>query len=308
MKPLNSEMNFILKLVAIFLILGILVGLGFYISLPTEKEIRGCIVTKMYEVNLCPGSKDYVPLKSISRFMQRAVVLTEDGQFFTHDGFDWEAIEKNAKLNMKKGGYKRGGSTITQQLAKNMFLSKEKTLWRKGVEALITYRLEKYLTKKEILERYLNVVEFGKDVYGIKEASSYYFKKHPSELGIVESAFLAMVLPSPVKYSSSYFKKELTPFAKKRIQRIVTDMWRSGLISEGDYQMALGEMNYFFGSPPPPLVEGEGEDWDPETIPDDLDERQQEALRKLEDPENLINELPLEPADSPTTEEESSEQ
>ncbi|MBC7372310.1 MAG: monofunctional biosynthetic peptidoglycan transglycosylase [Bdellovibrionaceae bacterium] len=217
-----------------------------YMQIPSEKQIKGCMVTTMYQVNLCPGSKDYVPLKQISKYVQQAIVLTEDSSFFDHDGFDWKSIEENAKKNLEKGVYAKGGSTISQQLAKNLFLYKDKTLIRKGLEALITQKIEKTLSKKEILERYLNVVEFGNEVYGVKQAAIFYFKKSPASLTIVESAFLAMVLPNPKKYSQSYFKKELTPFAHKRLKKIVGDMHQYGRINDEEFDLASNQIAGFF--------------------------------------------------------------
>lgn len=231
------------------------VALWVFLQIPSEKELKGCIVTKMYEVNLCPGSKDYVPLRQISPYLQRAIVASEDGSFWTHNGFDWEALEKSARENWEKGVYKRGGSTITQQLAKNMFLTKNKTLARKGIEALITVKIEKTLSKKEILERYLNVVEFGKGIYGVKAAARFYFKKSPAELDLVESAFLAMVLPNPVKYSRSHSQKSLTPFAHRRIRKIISDMARNGRVSADEADAALAKATWMFGEPPPPAPE-----------------------------------------------------
>ncbi len=216
-----------------------------FLQIPSDKEIKGCMVTKMAGVNLCPGSKNYVPLSKISPFLQRAVVMSEDASFWNHNGFDWAELEKSAQLNWQKGSYLRGGSTITQQLAKNLFLSKDKTLTRKGVEALITVRLEEVLTKKEILERYLNVVEFGKDIYGIKAAAQTYFGKSPADLDAVESAFIAMLLPNPAKYSSSHQKKNLTSFGRKRVQRILGDMVRTGKMSQEEYQAAIERMDLF---------------------------------------------------------------
>lgn len=244
-------LKFLGALFLVILVIGASAAGYIYWKIPSEKEIKGCIVTTMYEVHLCPGSKDYVPLKSISPYLQKAVILTEDSGFFQHDGFDWKAIEENAKKNLEKGEYARGGSTISQQLAKNMFLYKDKTLIRKGLEALITRKIEKTLTKKEILERYLNVVEFGKNIYGVKKAASFYFKKSPSQLDVVESAFLAMVLPNPTKYSQSYFRKELTPFATKRLKRIVRDMLRYGRINQAEYDVASNQIPYFFSPAPP---------------------------------------------------------
>lgn len=226
---------------------------GLWAWFPTSDEIKGCMITSMYHVELCPTSKDYIPLAQISSYLQKTIILTEDSNFYNHKGFDWNAIEKNAREGWETGVFKRGGSTITQQLAKNMFLSKDRTIIRKVLEAIITDRIEHTLSKKEILERYLNVVEFGKGVYGIKSAAKYYFRKNPSELSIVESAFLAMVLPNPIKYSSSYYRKELTPFARKRLSRIVEDMYRYHRISEEEYNTAIYQVSYFFQ--PEPLLE-----------------------------------------------------
>lgn len=226
---------------------------GLWAWIPTSVKIKGCMVTSMYQVELCPTSKNYVPLSKISPYLQKTIVLTEDSNFYNHKGFDWNAIEKNAREGWETGVFKRGGSTITQQLAKNMFLSKDRTIIRKVLEAVITDRIEHTLSKKDILERYLNVVEFGKGVYGIKSAARFYFRKHPAELTIVESAFLAMVLPNPIKYSSSYYRKELTPFARKRLSRIVEDMYRYHRISEDEYNTAIYQVSYFFQ--PEPLLE-----------------------------------------------------
>lgn len=259
---------------AIFFLLGIGTVIGVALStlrawLPTEEEIRGCMVTTMYHVDLCPTSKNYVSLAKISPYLQKTIVLTEDSDFFNHKGFDWTAIEKNAREGWETGVFKRGGSTITQQLAKNLFLSKDRTFIRKGLEAIITDRIESTLSKKEILERYLNVVEFGKNIYGVKAAAKYYFHKTPLELSIVESAFLAMVLPNPINYSKSYYKKELTPFARKRLSNIVEDLYRYNRISQEEYDVAINQVSYFF---------------QPEPLADDLDLSIDEATTSI-DPE-----------------------
>ena len=116
---------------------------------------------------------------------------------------------------------------------------------RKGVEALITMKIEKTLTKKEILEKYLNIVQFGKGIYGIKKAAWFYFKKSPANLDVVESAFLAMVLPSPEKYSQSYYRKDLTRFARRRITTIVENMYQYKMIQEEAYVTALARIDSF---------------------------------------------------------------
>lgn len=213
--------------------------------IPTRKDLTSCFTTKMYEVKLCPGSSSYTPLSQISRYMQKTVILTEDSRFYEHKGFDWASIEKSAKENLAKGKIKRGGSTITQQLAKNLYLSKDKSMVRKLAEAFITLQIEKHLTKKEILEKYLNVIEFGKDIYGIKAAARYYFDKTPAQLDVIESAFLAMLLPNPVKYSKSFKHKQLTPFAYKRVRTIIENMFQYHRIDEIEYQTAMNRLQSF---------------------------------------------------------------
>lgn len=270
--------------VAITVIMLSAVGL-LWSRLPSEKEIKGCIVTTMYQVNLCPGSKDYTPLKQISPFLQKTIVLTEDSNFFNHHGFEWDVIEKNFREGWETGVYKRGGSTISQQLAKNMFLNKDRTFLRKGLEAIITDRIEKTLSKKEILERYLNVVEFGKDIYGVKKAASFYFKKSPAELDVVESAFLAMVLPNPVKYSRSYFKKELTPFARKRLSTIVENLYRYQRISQADYETAMVKIQNFLGPELPPEELDQAID---QMTLEDLEKAEQEQQKEESSEEDSI--------------------
>lgn len=220
-----------------------------YFLIPDRKDLTSCFTTKMYNVYLCPQSKNYVPINQISKTMQKAVVLTEDSLFFEHKGFDWESIEKSAKENLEGGSYKRGGSTITQQLAKNLYLTKDKTIVRKVIEAFITFQIEKHLTKREILEKYLNVIEFGKDIYGVKAAAWHYFKKLPSQLDTVESAFLAMLLPNPQKYSRSFYTKKLSSFAFRRIKRIVNDLYQFNRITEDQYVAAKEKLRNFYTTP-----------------------------------------------------------
>jgi len=227
----------------IFAALGVMYLVSF---IPSDKQIKSCMTTTMFEVYLCPGSKDYVPLSQISQNVQKALILAEDANFYNHNGFDWEAIQASAEHNMAAGKYLRGGSTLTQQLAKNMFLSRDKTLIRKALEAVITYRLETVLSKKEILERYLNVVQFGKDLFGIRKAAQFYFRKHPADLDAAESAFLVMLLPNPEKYSRSFSKKSLTPFANKRVNKIVNDMYRYHRISIDEYFRAQEKISQLF--------------------------------------------------------------
>jgi monofunctional biosynthetic peptidoglycan transglycosylase len=236
------------SLFKIWLGLVIVFGLGFWVWFPSAKQIKGCITTSMFDVELCSKSKNYVPLNQISKNVQNAIILTEDSSFYQHNGFDEEGIKHCFQKLKEKMRIVCGGSTITQQLAKNMFLSKNKNFLRKGVEALITFKLEDTLSKREILEKYLNVVQFGKNIFGIKKAAQFYFKKHPSQLNATEAAFLAMVLPNPEKYSQSFFRKDLTKFARKRVTRIIKNMYKFGRLDAGSYESAISSVDYFLNS------------------------------------------------------------
>jgi monofunctional biosynthetic peptidoglycan transglycosylase len=142
----------------------------------------------------------WVPLADIAPVLQHAVIVSEDASFYYHEGFDWEGIKEAALRDLAEGKLERGGSTLTQQLAKNLYLSSHKTFMRKANEALITYALERHLTKKRILELYLNVVEWGNGVYGAEAAARHHFGKHAADLTPEEAALLAAMLPSPRTY------------------------------------------------------------------------------------------------------------
>jgi monofunctional glycosyltransferase len=178
-------------------------------------------------------------LGSVSKLAVAAIVLSEDWAFYQHNGFDWEQIQNSVETNLKKGKFARGGSTITQQVAKNVFLSNEKTIWRKVQEAVLAVRLERNLGKARILEIYLNIAEFGEGLYGIGPAARYYFKKSPAQLTAKEGAFLAMLLPSPKKYSVSYRKRVLTPYAASTVRSILGKLQATHRLSPEQYQAAV---------------------------------------------------------------------
>jgi monofunctional biosynthetic peptidoglycan transglycosylase len=142
----------------------------------------------------------WMPLSKISTHLQRAVIVAEDASFFQHEGFDWEGIKYAAVKDLEAGTLKKGGSTITQQLAKNLYLSTDKTILRKAKEALITRKLEHQLTKKRILELYLNVAEWGRGVYGAEAAARHHFGKSALDVTPDEAALLAAILPAPTHY------------------------------------------------------------------------------------------------------------
>jgi monofunctional biosynthetic peptidoglycan transglycosylase len=143
----------------------------------------------------------WVPLSSISPYLIKAVLIAEDDKFWRHEGFDYEAIRKAIERDLKAKRLKFGGSTLSQQLARNLYLSPEKSLLRKMSEALITWRIEKVLPKRRILELYLNVVEWGEGIFGIEAASRHYYGKPSSELTPFEATRLAAILPSPKRYN-----------------------------------------------------------------------------------------------------------
>ncbi len=142
----------------------------------------------------------WVPYSKISPYLIKAVLIAEDDKFWNHEGFDYEAIQKAIEKDLKAKKFKFGGSTITQQLARTLFLSPEKTLIRKFSEAIITWRMEKILSKRRILELYLNVAEWGEGIFGAEAASRHYFGKPSSELNAEEAARLAAILPNPRRY------------------------------------------------------------------------------------------------------------
>lgn len=228
-------------------IIGLLIVAASWILIttPDAREMKGCMITKMYDVSLCPKDSSYVRLDQISTVMQQAVIVSEDSSFFSHQGFDWFEMKNSLDKNLASRTFARGGSTITQQLAKNVFLSKDKTIARKLREALLTYQIEKNFTKREILEKYLNVVEFGPNIYGIKAASQYYFHKAPSELHMLDAAFLAFLLPNPKDYSVSYNKKSLTKFARQRILQIIHRLAAFKKIPESSYLQAKAVVDTF---------------------------------------------------------------
>lgn len=158
-----------------------------------------------------PARIDYrwVPMQKISPYLKRALIVSEDATFYGHEGFDWDGLKYAAQANLQKGKVVAGGSTISQQLAKNLFLSEQRTPWRKAQEAIITVMLEKTLSKKRILELYLNIIEWGDGVFGAEAASRHYFGKSANRLTPWEAARLAAMVPAPRYYDKHRGTKKL---------------------------------------------------------------------------------------------------
>lgn len=162
----------------------------------------------------------WVPYERISPNLKRAVIAAEDGKFLHHEGFDFEAIQRAYEKNLEKGKLVAGGSTISQQLAKNLFLSGEKTPWRKLQEAVITFMLENVMSKRRILEIYLNVIEWGDGVFGAEAAMRHYYGTSASSITVEQAARLAAVIPNPRFYD----RNRTTPWLTKKTAIILSRM------------------------------------------------------------------------------------
>jgi len=162
----------------------------------------------------------WVDYPQISMHLKRAVIASEDAKFLDHEGFDWEGIQKAYEKNLKKGKIVAGGSTISQQLAKNLFLTTKRTPWRKAEEVVITLMLENILSKRRILEIYLNVIEWGDGVFGAEAAAKHYFKTSAKNLSRGQAAKLAAMIPNPRFYD----KHKSTRYLNRRIATIQARM------------------------------------------------------------------------------------
>jgi len=193
---------------------------------PTSTSFMRHQMTQLQEKNPNATMKQvWVPYAKISNNLKRAIIASEDANFTEHEGVDWDALQKAYEKNNRKGKVVAGGSTITQQLAKNLFLSGERSYWRKGQEFIITYMLEFWMEKDRIFEIYLNVVEWGSGVYGAEAASQHYYGISASALNAGQAAHLAVMLPAPEKYD----KVKDTPYLEKRTALILRRMGAADL-------------------------------------------------------------------------------
>ncbi len=165
----------------------------------------------------------WMPLSNIPQHVRQAVIVGEDGAFFSHHGVDWHEVWESTQTNLKKGGFARGGSTITQQVAKNLYLSTAKTPMRKFREMLMAFWMEAKLDKPRILEVYLNIIEWGPGIFGIEAAAQQYFHKTTKQLSREEGVRLAAVIPRPLHYrpheNSQYVLKKKAILLKRLAAR-----------------------------------------------------------------------------------------
>jgi len=178
----------------------------------------------------------WVPLSQISPYVIKAVIIAEDDKFWSHEGFDFDAMQKALEKDLKEKKFKVGGSTISQQLAKNLYLSPSKNPIRKIMEAVLTWRLERNLSKKRIIEIYLNVAEWGDGLFGVEAAAQHYYGKPASDLSAMESARLAAVLPNPRRYDPTGSGR----YVAYRSELIYQIMVRRGIVIE-EYDDVINE-------------------------------------------------------------------
>jgi len=200
-----------------------------------------------------PGTDRWSPLSQISPYIVDTVLTTEDGKFRGHAGVTIPEIRRAIELNLKKRSLRYGASTITMQLAKNLFLSRDRTVARKLQELFFTWYLETLFSKDEILELYLNIVEFGPSIYGIREASHHYFGREPRELNLVESVYLVKLLPSPVVRHGSYTRGEVSERKLASLHGVMRTMRARGRITEAELKQGLEQELVFYhaGDPLP---------------------------------------------------------
>lgn len=203
---------------------------------PAAAEVfdrTGQLVTSYHDRSL----RFWVRVDDIPELVVWSVVIAEDDTFFAHQGVNYRATWDALVHDMKKGRFARGGSTITQQMIKNVLLSREKTIGRKVREYFLARKAEELLTKRKILEIYLNEVEWGEKLYGIEAASRYYFDKHVSELTLAEASLLAGMLPNP-RYFNPYKRMDK---AKERQERVLSNMLQAKIITEDLYRSAVSD-------------------------------------------------------------------
>ncbi|OPZ67845.1 MAG: Penicillin-binding protein 4 precursor [bacterium ADurb.Bin478] len=183
---------------------------------------------------------NWAPMSSISPLLIQAVLIAEDDKFFQHDGFDWEGIKVALEKDLDRKHFSAGGSTITQQLAKNLYLSPSKNPLRKLREAVLAVQIEKMCSKRRILELYLNVIEWGPGLYGIGPASRHYFHKAPGALEAGEAIRLASVLPNPLRYSPV---RDTNQRMNRQRLRLAEAMFKRRLVDEAAYQRLTAEFS-----------------------------------------------------------------
>ncbi|MDX1707217.1 MAG: monofunctional biosynthetic peptidoglycan transglycosylase [Desulfobacterales bacterium] len=232
------------KIIGIAILLVVVLG-GFYffLGLPDVSELKiknprstALMVQRYREAKKVDATfrirQKWIELKEIPKLLQETVRVTEDASFYQHKGIDFSELKEAIKKNWQKGEYVRGASTITQQLAKNLYLSTDKSIIRKIKELLITLRLEKDLSKDRIFELYLNVIEWGPGIFGVEMASEHYFNKAVGQLSLEEIVRLVAVIPRPLDTNPT----ENSDWLKWKARWILDALRRYAYIDQNQYQ------------------------------------------------------------------------
>lgn len=259
----------IIILTSIFL--GLILGGAWYLvqqRIPNVRlltthypHVRYFAKEKRFEIELLRNRPaQWVGIKEVSRAALGAIIVSEDWAFFQHSGYDPNQLQIVIQETLEKGKFGRGASTITQQVVKNVFLNNERSIIRKLFELVLAIELDREVSKSRILETYINIAEMGPGIFGIGPAARYYFSKPASALTAKEGAFLAMLLPSPVRYSQSFRERRLTRFARRTVDTILGKMVQAGYVS-AEERALLATKPLAFETVPDPVP---GEELSPE--------------------------------------------
>jgi monofunctional glycosyltransferase len=208
-----------------------------YFSLPGLQipllEFHSTRITSLMEQRAIENSLHFYPRQSfvniedVAPNLLKGIISMEDGNFFNHNGVDWKELKTSLKLNTRRKKSVRGGSTITMQLSKNLYFTTDKSVIRKAKELLVTFRMEKEISKRAILEQYVNIIEWGDGIFGIHSAADEYFQKDPSELNTNQSSRLAAVIPSPLKHApnvNSNYVLRRSAIIRGRLNDVILDI------------------------------------------------------------------------------------
>ena len=253
-KPIEWFRKFRCFIGTIVVAISIVIAIGFGVFIYTLPNINETsftelkVLTKEKVVSRLQEKKNYfkwTKISDVNRDYLYTIVMAEDSNFFKHSGINYDALVDAMAKNYKSETYSYGASTISQQVAKNLYLSSNKSIFRKLQEFFITKRLEKKFSKNQILEIYFNIAEFGPDIYGIRAASYRVFDKSPKSINAAEGALLALLLPSPRRYYYSIVQNHnISKKQKRKIKRVLTDMRFMEYISSKKYKEYL-DYKYF---------------------------------------------------------------
>jgi monofunctional glycosyltransferase len=240
-RRVRKRVGFLDALLGVILLIAI-AAFWIYASIPDVRVLKSQFPVVQYRGPQVPPlvsfqkirPRSWASLGDVSKQAVGAIIVSEDWAYYQHHGYDMNQIQEAMREDWEEKKFARGASTITQQVARNVFLTKDKNLWRKAKEFYLAIKLDELVGKKRTLEAYLNVAEWGPGIFGVRAAAHYYFSKEPSELTAKEGAFLAMLLPSPIRYGQSFRKKRLTDYAEDTVESILLKMTQAHYLTEDE--------------------------------------------------------------------------